>query len=48
MSGAAAAQHRAVNRRNLFGIVKGWLISPVSGFAFRFVAYRIALAFGAK
>jgi PiT family inorganic phosphate transporter len=48
MSGAAAAQHRAVNTRNLFGILKGWLISPISGFAFCFLAYRIALAFGVR
>lgn len=48
MSGAALANRRHVNRRNLFGIVKGWLISPVSGFAFCFVAYRIAALLGAR
>jgi PiT family inorganic phosphate transporter len=48
MSGAAVANGRAINARNLFGIVKGWLISPISGFAFCFAAYRIAIAFGVK
>jgi PiT family inorganic phosphate transporter len=47
MSGAAIANRREINRRNLFGILKGWLISPISGFAFCFVAYRIAIAMGA-
>lgn len=48
MSGAALANDRAINRANLLGILKGWLISPVSGFAFCFVAYRIAMFIGAK
>lgn len=48
MSGAAVANRREINRRNLTGIVKGWLISPVSGFAFCFAAYRLALLFGAR
>jgi len=46
MSGAAIANRREINRRNLSGIVKGWLISPVYGFVFCFAAYRIALALG--
>lgn len=48
MSGAAIANRRAINRRNLFGILKGWLIGPLSGFSFCFAAYRIALALGAR
>lgn len=48
MSGAAVANRREVNRKNLYGILKGWLISPVSGFALTFAAYRLALFFGAK
>jgi PiT family inorganic phosphate transporter len=48
MSGAAIANHRPVNRGNLFGILKGWLISPPSGFAFGFIAYRIVTAFGGR
>lgn len=47
MSGAAIANRRAINRGNLLGIIKGWLISPVSGFAICFVAYRIAMLLGA-
>ncbi|HZT11899.1 MAG TPA: anion permease [Candidatus Baltobacteraceae bacterium] len=46
MSGAAVANHRTVNRANLYAIVKGWAISPPSGFVFGFVAYRIVLALG--
>lgn len=46
MSVAALANRRQINRRNLFGILKGWLISPISGFAFCFIAYRIAIAMG--
>jgi PiT family inorganic phosphate transporter len=41
MSGAAVANAREINRKNLWAIVKGWLISPVSGFALCFVAYRL-------
>lgn len=48
MSGAAAANRREVNTRNLFGILKGWLISPVSGFALCFAAYRLVVALGGK
>ncbi len=48
MSGAAAANRRRINRKNLAGIVKGWAISPVSGFAFCFIAYRFALLLGAR
>ncbi len=48
MSGAAVANRRAVNGRNLANILKGWMISPVSGFAFCFAAYRIALLLGAR
>ncbi|HET9097706.1 MAG TPA: hypothetical protein VFN37_13680 [Candidatus Baltobacteraceae bacterium] len=43
MSGAALANNRDINRGNPFGILKGWLISPVSGFALCLVAYRFAL-----
>lgn len=46
MSGAAVANEREINRRNLWNILKGWLISPVSGFALCFLAYRIALLAG--
>jgi PiT family inorganic phosphate transporter len=48
MSGAAVANRRSINRRTLFGILKGWLISPVSGFVFCFAAYRIAEFAGVK
>jgi len=48
MTGAAVANQRPVNRRNLAGIVKGWLISPVSGFLFGFAVYRAAEALGAR
>jgi PiT family inorganic phosphate transporter len=48
MSGAAVANGRAINTRNLFGILKGWLISPVSGFGFCFIVYRLALICGAR
>lgn len=41
MSGAAVANGREINRNNLSGILKGWLISPVSGFALCFAAYRL-------
>jgi PiT family inorganic phosphate transporter len=41
MSGAAIANAREINRKNLWAIVKGWLISPISGFALCFVAYRL-------
>lgn len=41
MSGAALANGRAINRRTLAGIVKGWLISPVSGFALCYITYRL-------
>lgn len=48
MSGAAVANRREINRRNLSGIVKGWLISPVSGFAFCFVVYRVIHVIGVQ
>jgi PiT family inorganic phosphate transporter len=48
MSGAALANDRPVNRRNLYGILKGWLISPISGFGFCYAAYHVALALGAQ
>lgn len=48
MSGAAIANRREVNKKNLLGIFKGWLISPLSGFAFCFAAYRLALVLGAR
>jgi phosphate/sulfate permease len=48
MAGAAIANGRDMNKRNLASILKGWLISPVSGFAFCFAAYRIALLFGTR
>lgn len=48
MSGAALANRREINRRNLWNILRGWLVSPVSGFAFCFAAYRIALTFKAR
>jgi PiT family inorganic phosphate transporter len=41
MSGAAVANGRAINRANLSAIIRGWLISPVSGFAFCFISYRL-------
>ena len=46
MSGAAVANERPINRATLYGIIKGWTISPPSGFAFGFLAYRIVLALG--
>lgn len=46
MSGAAFANHRPVNRSTLYGILKGWAISPPSGFAFGFLVYRIVVALG--
>jgi PiT family inorganic phosphate transporter len=48
MSGAAVANAREINKRNLYGILKGWLISPISGFAFCYIAYRIAMLFAVK
>jgi PiT family inorganic phosphate transporter len=48
MSGAALADARPVNRRNFYGILKGWLVSPVSGFVFCYIAYHVALAVGAR
>jgi inorganic phosphate transporter, PiT family len=48
MAGAAVANGREVNRKNLFGILKGWLVSPISGFALCFAAYRLTLFLGAK
>jgi PiT family inorganic phosphate transporter len=48
MSGAAVANRRAIDRRNLWSIVRGWLISPVSGFALCFAAYRITAFFGVQ
>jgi PiT family inorganic phosphate transporter len=48
MAGAAIANGRDMNKRNRASILKGWLISPVSGFAFCFAAYRIALLFGTR
>lgn len=48
MSGAALANRREINRRNLFGILKGWLISPVSGFTLCFGVYRALEVFGAR
>ncbi|HLI95814.1 MAG TPA: inorganic phosphate transporter [Candidatus Baltobacteraceae bacterium] len=48
MSGAAAANRRRINRKNLIGIVEGWVISPVSGFAFCFIVYQFALLLGAR
>ena len=44
MSGAALANRRPMNRRNLYGILKGWLISPISGFVFCYVLYRLITA----
>lgn len=48
MSGAAIANGREINRKNIFAILRGWLISPVSGFAICFVAYRIATLIGMR
>ena len=48
MSGAAIANDRPVNRRNLGNIVKGWIVSPLSGFTFGYVVYRLALAAGTR
>lgn len=48
MSGAAVANRRPVNRANLANIVKGWIVSPVSGFGFGYVVYRIILMLGAR
>jgi PiT family inorganic phosphate transporter len=41
MTGAALASHRPINRKNLSNIFKGWLISPVSGFVFCWVVYKL-------
>ena len=48
MSGAALANRREINRRTLAGIVRGWIVSPVSGFAFCFVLYRLAQFAGGR
>lgn len=46
MIGAGIANRRPVNRRNVINIVVGWIVSPVSGFAFGFLAYKGILAIG--
>ncbi len=48
MSGAAIANRRKINRRTLLNILNGWLISPASGFAFCFAAYRLAALLGGR
>lgn len=44
MAGAGLARGReAVNRATLIGILKGWAISPVTGFALSFLLYRLVV-----
>lgn len=48
MSGAALANGRELNHRNFITIIKGWIISPISGFSICWITYRLALLAGAR